>query len=662
MWKLFFFLLCLQILVVPSQGQKGDSLIQLVNQEIHTAEDLQAYLDVLPLLKNVTHQQRIDYRKKAMAASLRLQEIDIYSESVFVLSNFYQYLDSLSASIGVLQEGLEITRGKGHPSMIDMANDIAIVYCLFSAYDQALEYYIHSIEYADSLKLENSKSYALGNMGQIYIYKGDYETAKGYIQEALDLTRSSKAPDYETGLAFEHRRLGRIYQLLGQVDTAIWHFHQSRDFAKAVKDSALLATAYLKLSQLHLENNRIELSMSLQDSAYQLSTNFGRFTLNRLYLNHAKIKLMQEDISEAKNLLKQISLKDLNYEEKTEYYDLQLQCDQVVGDYRALVAHQQALFEVKEQLQSTQKERHMAFLEAQFKNAQKERKIFELEQKALYNEATIHRQRALVIASLLFLLLLVGIALFMYHNNRQKRKFNIALRKQVADQTSQLKQVNRELRQFNNILSHDLKEPLRNLVSFSTLIRRRFPENDKKLQDYLDIIVNSGQQLHSLVNDVIAYQKISDTKGEISTVSTADLLKEVEYAIKDSCGFKENFIQYCDLPVVQSSKPLLFAIFKELIENGLTYNESQSPQVILEYTNTPDQHFFNFKDNGIGIDKAYFSYIFQMFKRLNKRDQYPGSGLGLALCRKLAKRIGGELQLIDSTPGVGSVFQLAIPR
>lgn len=650
------------MLLVPSHGQKGDSLIQLLNQEIYTVEDLQAYLDVLPLLEDVTHQQRIDYRKKVMVASLRLQQIDSYSESVFILSNFYQYLDSLSASIGVLKQGLEVTRRKGHPSMIDMANDIAIVYCLFSAYDQALDYYIRSIEYADSLGLESSKSYALGNMGQIYIYKGDYGKAKEYIQESLNLTLASKPSDYQTGLAFEHRRLGRIYQKLGQVDTAIWHFHQSRDFARVVKDSALLATAYLRLSQLHLENNRIELSTSLQDSAYLLSSNFGRYTLNRLYLNHAKISLAQEEIGEAQSLLKQISLKDLNYEEKTEYYDLHLQCDQLAGDYQAFAAHQQALFEVKEQLQSTQKERHMAFLEAQFKNAQKERKIFELEQKALYSEAVIHRQRAIVIASLSFLLLLVGIALFMYHNNQQKRKFNVALRKQVADQTSQLKQVNRELRQFNNILSHDLKEPLRNLVSFSTLIRRRFPENDKKLQDYLDIIVNSGQQLHTLVNDVIVYQKISDTEGEISTVSTAELLKEITYVIKDGSELKDNFIQYFDLPIVQSSKPLLFTIFKELIENGLTYNESQSPQVILEYTSTPDQHIFNFKDNGIGIDKAYFSYIFQMFKRLNKRDQYPGSGLGLALCRKLAKRIGGELQLIDSTPGVGSVFQLAIPR
>ncbi len=227
--------------------------------------------------------------------------------------------------------------------------------------------------------------------------------------------------------------------------------------------------------------------------------------------------------------------------------------------------------------------------------------------------------------------------------------------------TERLAEKNEELKRFNYIISHDLKEPLRSIVSFSNLAQRE-SKGQEKLQEYLQYVIKGGRQLHDLIEAVLEFHRLDYIPKDVEEVDTNIVLDDVINSLRSLLYSQEGKVMYSNLPKIHSPNGVLFLVFKNLVENGIKYNQKPEPIVRINYKETPDEHLFYVSDNGIGIKPKYFEQIFVMFKRLHSRREFEGSGIGLAIVQKLLNKINGNIKVEKSILGEGTTFLISLPK
>ncbi len=224
-------------------------------------------------------------------------------------------------------------------------------------------------------------------------------------------------------------------------------------------------------------------------------------------------------------------------------------------------------------------------------------------------------------------------------------------------------QANAELEEFAHISSHDLKEPIRNISSFSSLIRKRGTGiSSEDLDEFVSIIEFNAKQMQQLVSDIYDFTKINKKELEFSQVSTYsvldDIVKLLSSMIKESnCRIDAEF----DVDNIQSNRGMLFVVLRNLIENAIKYNDKPEPIVKVRMQESDTEYIWSVSDNGIGIESRYHDRIFGLFKRLHNRETFQGSGLGLAIVKKIVNRFGGNIWL-ESEPGTGSTFYFTMMK
>lgn len=229
------------------------------------------------------------------------------------------------------------------------------------------------------------------------------------------------------------------------------------------------------------------------------------------------------------------------------------------------------------------------------------------------------------------------------------------------EHSTPLQQVHEELRQINHLLSHDIKEPVRNIVSFSNLALREVSANSK-LEEYFHYIIQNGKQLHLLINNLLLYNNIDRQQEEaLQCFDMEILINRLRSNLSEVIKEKEGKLTSNKLPRVYGNERLIFMLFKHLLENGFLYNDSPEPKVDIYYEATPRFHQFLITDNGIGIETEFHQYVFDLFKRLHNRQDYMGAGIGLATAKKILCQMNGEIRIMHSKPGKGSAFLVRFP-
>ncbi len=247
--------------------------------------------------------------------------------------------------------------------------------------------------------------------------------------------------------------------------------------------------------------------------------------------------------------------------------------------------------------------------------------------------------------------------------------YNRILDEKVKTRTAALNNKNKELKsnliemeQFSYIASHDIKEPMRVVSSITGLIQKKLTKvgAENTYESEFNLVNSSINQLYSLIEDLSEFINFKSTKVTHQLVDTNILLKNISNMLSAKTVEVNGQIIFEDLPKIYTSSSLMTVIFKNLIENGIKYNESAQPQVTINYEQASNSHLFHITDNGIGIDAQYYDYIFQMFKRL-KSGSNKGSGLGLGLVKKSIEKLEGSIAL-RSVIGEGSVFTITLPK
>ena len=221
---------------------------------------------------------------------------------------------------------------------------------------------------------------------------------------------------------------------------------------------------------------------------------------------------------------------------------------------------------------------------------------------------------------------------------------------------------NAELERFTFMAYHDLQEPIRTITGFSHVLERRFPPEWKaKEENYIQYIKQSALQMQQLIEDILAYSNLSKSSSLELYTDLNSVIQEVEFSLQDSIEEKQALIRWDNLPAIRGERGQWVIVFKNLILNGITYNRSETPRVSISCLEGGDDYVFEVQDNGIGIEPKHHQSVFELFKRLHNRNVYEGTGMGLAIVKKLVNQHGGEISL-ESEPGLGTTFSIRIPR
>jgi signal transduction histidine kinase len=239
---------------------------------------------------------------------------------------------------------------------------------------------------------------------------------------------------------------------------------------------------------------------------------------------------------------------------------------------------------------------------------------------------------------------------------KELQKHKNHLEEMVSIRTTELTRSNKELERFAYITSHDLQEPLRMISSYLQLVEKRYKDElDADAKDFIDFAVDGAKRMQILINDLLRYSRVGTKNIEFQPVNCEEILKNtlnnLEVAIEES-GAK---ITHDYLPEIKGDKTQLSQLFQNLIGNSIKFRGESSPEIHIKVEDENDFWKFSFQDNGIGIDPKYFDRIFQVFQRLHNRDEYPGTGIGLAICKKIIERHGGDI-FVESEYGKGTTF------
>jgi signal transduction histidine kinase len=250
-------------------------------------------------------------------------------------------------------------------------------------------------------------------------------------------------------------------------------------------------------------------------------------------------------------------------------------------------------------------------------------------------------------------------------NALHRKRSETALRHQaqaLEHANTALARSNEELRQFAYIASHDLREPLRAIAGFSALLSQRYTGRlDQDADEYIRFITDAASRMHNMINDLLSYSRL-DTQAEppgpcdmnqVLVLAQSNLLAPIsEHRAR---------ITHDALPVVQADATQIIQLLQNLIGNAIKFHGAEPPQVHVSAQRRGSEWLFAVRDNGIGIDPRHADTVFHIFKRLHTSDRYPGTGIGLAVCKRILERHGGRIWVEPNQPGPGTTFYFTLP-
>lgn len=238
---------------------------------------------------------------------------------------------------------------------------------------------------------------------------------------------------------------------------------------------------------------------------------------------------------------------------------------------------------------------------------------------------------------------------------------NDELESRVESRTADLKRSNQDLEQFAYVASHDLQEPLRMVSSYTQLLSRRYVGKlDSDADEFIGYAVDGAKRMQSLINDLLTYSRAGRQDGTYESVEAKDIVEEAVQNLDSRIQAAGAEVTFGDLPTLVADRPQLVSVFQNLISNSIKYRSaSRDSRITIDAERQAQAWSFSVQDNGIGIDAAFTDRIFTIFQRLHGREEYQGTGIGLAVVKKIVERAGGKIG-VESVEGEGSTFTFTV--
>jgi len=537
----------------------------------------------------------------------------------------------------------------------------SFTYMSLGDHEAAQKAYYIGVETGKMEKVTQSVVDNLYSLGQLFYDQEDYEQSISYYKEVLAYTDMYDIP-YVT-LALTYLEMAVSLSKLEEFSDSKIALRRSESYAKEYDLDFMRPNILMEKGQVHFLMNEID---SLEFVLEQLKTldkgnQDQNYTIN-LYNLQSKVHKANGEYKSALLIYdKMLALTDSTHlEDQVSVHAKAYDVYEKLGEYKLAFEHLQSSKELEDKIAHDEKMQKTEYLKIRYNLEQKEK------DNALL-KATLFEQKAqqnLLFGGLAFasLLLLGFIAAF-----KQKARYSLRLEETVASRTKRLKKSNSllnesniELEEMNRILSHDLKEPIRSIVSFSELIEREqtlLPKSKK----YLGYVKDSGKQLDKLIKDVNLLRDTDSLISRVTTYNANELLQQVVDDLQESSP-RKIFLQCPPIPSIKGTKDVMKHIFSGIIQNSINFNKNEAIKIEVSYVEEDEMHTFHLKDNGIGIEKKYQTQIFDLFKRLNNRGEFSGSGLGLSIVKRFVESLEGTISVYDSIIGEGTTIEVKCPK
>ena len=235
------------------------------------------------------------------------------------------------------------------------------------------------------------------------------------------------------------------------------------------------------------------------------------------------------------------------------------------------------------------------------------------------------------------------------------------IKKKLKRTVAELKRSNTDLQQFAYVASHDLQEPLRMVASYTQLLEKRYKDKlDTDAKEFIHFAVDGALRMQKLINDLLSYSLVSTRQKPVKPTDCNSVLGQVIANLSVTIEQNNDIITNDDLPTVMADESQMQELFKNLVGNAIKFRSVHAPRVHISAKQNGNKWLFSVQDNGLGIDPQYKDKIFLIFQRLHSKEEYPGTGIGLALCKRIVEHHGGKIWF-DSDVGKGSTFYFTLP-
>jgi signal transduction histidine kinase len=560
---------------------------------------------------------------------VRTNHLYLWSEVYQQLSQAYIRQQEYSKSLEMSQELLRFSRQSGEiEKEIIALRNIAVVCGVKSNYKIGMQYFLEALDKCESIGFRELITQIQINIGTLYAHLYNYEEAIKRYQSVLD-EHSDILDDRTKTVIFNN--LGNIYFTRDQHAQALSYFEQARNYAENHQFFEMEAYTLAQLTRSKIALNRLEEATAEAEQAQAIFEKLGEVNGIQINLiNLGSLAFYHKDFDRAISLTQkaiEIAKKLKDDAAEIRGYKQLAQIFKETGDFQKAFKFQELYAEIQDEFARVQRNRQ--FLDLEIRHAIREKQK-EIEQLTKENE----------FQSLLL----------------QKTD-------QISRQNQELLRANEELRQFAYVASHDLKEPLRMIGSYTQIIQRLVsPHLDEKGKQYFDFVTDGAQRMNQLLDGLLKYATIGNASIEMENIHLNDVIKVSLANLKILIEEKKAIIRQDDLPEVKGNHSLLVQLFQNLIGNALKFTMTgTTPTIAISATEVESEWIISVQDNGIGISPEHQEKIFEIFQRLHSRSLYEGTGIGLAICQKIAQRLEGRIWVV-SEEGQGATFYIGLPK
>ena len=471
------------------------------------------------------------------------------------------------------------------------------------------------------------------------------------------------------------------YFKMGQVDSAL-HFARKGLALSSYVQPIQRFNLYLNYAEALMVNGQADSAFYYANRANDLAEASGRTSA----LARAELCLanLNNNYRKPQTAIRHYENASQHFTEADEFYHLADVLDSLSALYAYTGAYARAYeqgmrgFKLRDSLRQDRVKKDNDRLVAEAERDALSKKLRESEDERAMAQVVIAKRNTERVTWGSVCLTLILLGTFLYYRTKTRKKLNAKLRGEVESRTADLRQrseqlelqaarlreSNAELERFAYIASHDLKTPLRNVTSFIGLIERRLPAESKALvAEYLEIALENARQMHELVTDVLEFSRLNSNINELSEpIDVNTVVNEVRTGMQAELDERNAVINLVGgQEKLVLPKGSLEQILSNLIGNAIKYNTSPRPEAKVVTVDMGERIRISVSDNGIGIDPEYHDRIFEVFRRLHTSDEFAGTGVGLAACRKVILRLGGDIR-VESKAGLGSTFIVDLPK
>lgn len=598
-----------------------------------------------------------------------------YVDAVYALASSHRRLANNFEVIKGLEEYLsfpaEVTDSSRRKRAISLLPDL---YREVGLYEKSHRKHLELLAYRDSIQdsLGMAKSYY--ELGTLFHDRNNYVQAIDYYEKSVQLCQILRDSTHILGgysaLGTNHREnnnLEKAYEynqaaleLIPQISTdKLKKGSVLRPYAEMNMGSLLLAMGELDRAQIHLENS-IEL---FRENGYRQGLASAYLDYGMLFEEKGEREKAVEVFEEGLTLSNEIDA----VVRQSEFHQALAMSHRDNDELEAAYFHLAAYSGLKDSIINAKQQKRMDQVQFKYELEKQGREIGLLNQEIVLmqrKEAIDRRFRQFYIASFALVALLLALFIYWYRLQRAHNSVLQEKNEKINQQNDMLQHLNAELKQFAYIASHDMREPLRSIGAFSSLLQRRQGAKlDDSGKEYLSFIREAVDRMSALLNDLLDYSKINsqqatewiDMKGIIQTVKS-----NLNHQLTTTKG--EIVVQRKGIPYLDAVPTQMMQLFQNLISNSLKFRKPDVDPVVQVAGFAHDGgHVITIRDNGIGIDPKYKEKVFGMFSRLNNKEQFEGTGIGLATCKKIVQQHGGKIW-VESEEGEGSTFFIWMPK